>query len=172
MVDRIIGSSAIALKVPAIAAFAGLPEPPSNAPLSVVIDTNLWLDLLVFRDPSAERLGALFERLQIIGCAPMRAELADVISRDRFRLDTAQRAEVLRCWDQHVRLLAIAPDCGLACTDPDDRKFLDLAISHRAHWLLSRDRALLAARKPAARRFALRIGRLPDFYNWIDDRLP
>ena len=182
MVDRIIGSSAIAPKPQVNPAIARFPGRSSNAPVVLVIDTNLWLDLLVFHDPSTNRLarwlargltqaqglGAEPIRLQVIGCAPMRAELADVIGRAKFRLETPARQQVLAAWDESVTLEAVAPDCGLPCTDPDDRKFLDLAIAHRVDWLLSRDRALLAARKPAGRRFGVRIGKLADFYNWLD----
>ncbi len=174
MVDRIIGSSRIAPIRPPNPEIARLPGPASCAPLRLVIDTNLWLDLLVFRDPGAGRLAALLaetprERIALSGCDGMRAELADVVARPQFRLDADDRAEILRSWDARVDRHPPAPDCALACTDRDDLKFLNLAIAQRAHWLLSRDRALLAARKSASRRFALRIGTLPDFYNWLDD---
>ena len=56
--------------------------------------------------------------------------------------------------------MAVAPPCNLSCRDPDDRKFLDLAVAHRVDWLLSKDRALLAARRFAQRRFGLNIGTL------------
>lgn len=174
MVGRIIGSSRIPPEGRANRAIARLPGPVPGAPLRLVIDTNLWLDLLVFADPSAARLDALLAnaagaRVLVLATGPMRAELAAVLARPRFALDAARQAQVLDAWDARVDASPIAPDCAVACTDPDDRMFLDLAIAQRAHWLLSRDRALLAARKPAAARFALRIGRLPDFYNWLDD---
>ena len=56
--------------------------------------------------------------------------------------------------------MAVVPACNLSCRDPDDRKFLDLAVAHRVDWLLSKDRALLAARRFAQRRFGLNIGTL------------
>ncbi len=48
-----------------------------------------------------------------------------------------------------------AGEC-LRCSDPDDQQFIDLAIAHRAHALLTRDRAVLrlAAR---ARHFGVLI---------------
>ena len=63
-------------------------------------------------------------------------------------------------WDALTEEVAVVPPCNLSCRDPDDRKFLDLAVAHRVDWLLSKDRALLAARRFAQRRFGLNIGTL------------
>ena len=137
----------------------------------MVIDTNIWLDMLVFDDPGTRRLASLLQppaQVQPLASDEMRAELADVIARPQFGLDDDCRAELLARYDATVLPASIAPDCRLPCRDPDDRKFLDLAIGRRAAWLLSRDRALLAARKVAWRRFAVRIGQVTDFYNWLD----
>ena len=142
--------------------FASCPTP------RLVIDTNVWLDLLVFRDPSAERLRAWLPRFDCIASPTMRAELQIVLARSRFGLDGACQARALASFDLQVRPVAESPDCHLACSDPDDRVFLDTAIGHQACWLLSRDKALLKARRHALRRHALQIGRPDDFYRWLD----
>ena len=140
-------------------------------PCRVVIDTNIWLDMLVFDDPRTRRLATLLAppvQVQPLSSEEMRAELADVITRPQFALDDDRQATLLARYDATVVAAPIAPDCRLPCRDPDDRKFLDLAVGRRTAWLLSRDRALLAARKLTWRRFAVRIGQVPDFYNWLD----
>ena len=43
----------------------------------------------------------------------------------------------------------------LRCTDADDQMFIDLAVSHRARWLLSRDRAVLKLARRAAKQGVL-----------------
>ena len=139
--------------------------------LTLVIDTNIWLDMLVFDDPRTRRLAGLLEepaRAQALASEEMRAELADVIARPQFGLDAARQATLLGRHDHLVLTAPVALDCRLPCSDPDDRKFLDLAIGRRTTWLLSRDRALLAARKLAWARFEVRIGQVADFYNWLD----
>ena len=136
-----------------------------------MIDTNIWLDMLVFDDARTRRLAGLLQppaQVQPLASDEMRAELVDVIARPQFALDDGRQASLLARYDAIVLPAPVAPDCRLPCRDPDDRKFLDLAIGRRAAWLLSRDRALLAARKIAWRRFAVRIGQVPDFYNWLD----
>jgi len=140
-------------------------------PIEVVIDTNIWLDILVFDDPRSRRLASLLlppARVRPLASDEMRAELADVITRPQFLLDEPRQAALLARYDAIVLPAPVALDCRLPCRDPDDRKFLDLAIGRRAVWLLSRDRALLAARKVAWQRFEVRIGQVPDFYNWLD----
>ena len=41
---------------------------------------------------------------------------------------------------------AVSPKAGVTCADPDDQKFIDLAVVHRAT-LLSKDRAVLCMAK-------------------------
>ena len=142
-----------------------------SGPIEVVVDTNIWLDILVFDDRSSRRLAALMgpcSTVRPLSSEEMRAELADVITRPQFRLDGLRQGSLLARYDDIVSPALVAPDCRLACRDPDDRKFLDLAVARRAAWLLSKDRALLAARKAAWRRFSLRIGGVDDFYDWLD----
>jgi hypothetical protein len=148
----------------------------------LVIDTNIWLDLLVFHDPRVQalqsvsrpstrrqphdpRVQALQDGLasghyRAIGTHAMRAELAVVLARPQFRQDESQQQAALARWDELTEEVAVVPPCNLSCRDPDDRKFLDLAVAHRVDWLLSKDRALLAARRFAQRRFGLNIGTL------------
>lgn len=138
---------------------------------AIVVDTNIWLDMLVFDDAGSRRLAALLgprASWSPLSSDETRAELADVVRRPQFKLDPSRQDALLERYDSIVTCASVAPDCRLPCRDPDDRKFLDLAVSHRARWLLSRDRALLAARKLAWSRFALRIGRVGDFYDWLD----
>ena len=143
----------------------------ASRPVDVVIDTNIWLDMLVFDDPRTRRLASLLQPpagVQAWSSDEMRAELANVIARPQFKLDAAGQSALLARYDAIVLSAPVALDCRLPCRDPDDRKFLDLAIGRRTAWLLSRDRALLAARKVAWKRFEVRIGQVPDFYNWLD----
>lgn len=138
----------------------------------VVIDTNIWLDLYAFADPSVERLGEALATVTCLATATMRAELASVLIRPQFRLDEAAQTAILARFDDRVQLAADAPDCRLACSDPADRMFLDLAVGAGARWLISRDKALLKARRHAWRRHGLRIGKPADFYLWLDETAP
>jgi uncharacterized protein len=126
----------------------------TSAPL-VVLDTNAVLDWLVFGDPGmavlAEALTA--GRVRWVATAPMRAEFDDVLRRG---FDGAWSADIERIAEHWQRLCrgAAAPidPSSLRCADPDDQKFLDLALGAGARWLVSRDKALLRLRRTAALR--------------------
>ena len=131
----------------------------------IVVDTNVVLDLLVFRDPSIVRLRSWLEDAAVhwVACDSMRDELAHVLGRRLGARWPAAPAAVASAWQLLVSLVPEPPDCGLRCSDPDDQKFIDLAMAHGPCRLLTRDRALLALARPAAERSVLvhRPGDLP-----------
>lgn len=125
---------------------------------SVVVDTNIALDLLVFDDPGQAALAAALAagEAEWIATAAMRDELARVLGYPLIarRLAAQGRgpAAVLAGFDARSRRIdAVPARAPCACSDPDDQIFVDLAVAHGAR-LLSKDRALLTMR----RRLALR----------------
>ena len=129
---------------------------------SLVLDTNVLLDLWLFDEPSTRPLRAAIEAgaVRAVRSADCDAEFAGVIARAQFGLDEASRRSVLARWTQCSAPIAAVAPAPLACADPDDQKFLDAAFSAGADALLTRDKALLklARRAEAA---GLRIRR-PD----------
>jgi putative PIN family toxin of toxin-antitoxin system len=124
----------------------------TEARLSVVLDTNIVLDLFVFNDAAAQPLKTALDAgtLDWIATQAMRDELARVLDypkivpRLRFYQITAE--QVLALFDRNSRLLAVAVKASLTCSDPDDQKFIDLAVAGQA-LLLSKDRHVLSMSK-------------------------
>lgn len=118
----------------------------------IVLDTNIVLDLFVFDDPAAQPLkqALALKQVQWLATPAMREELARVLDYPQIvpRLAHYRRpaAEVLAAFDGQARLVAAAPKAGVTCKDPDDQKFIDLAVAHRAQ-LLSKDHAVLCMKK-------------------------
>ena len=118
----------------------------------VVLDTNIVLDAFVFSDAAALPLRAGLESgsLQWIATADMRAELARVLGYPQIvpRLAFYQLSadDVLAAFDRHAQAVEAAPKAPVTCSDPDDQKFIDLAVAHYCP-LLSKDRAVLDMRK-------------------------
>jgi putative PIN family toxin of toxin-antitoxin system len=114
----------------------------------VVLDTNIVLDTFVFSDEAALPLRAALRDggLQWIADAAMREELARVLGYPqivpRLAYYALDAGEVLAAFDHHARVLPAAPRAQVICKDPDDQKFIDLAVAHRA-LLLSKDQAVL-----------------------------
>jgi len=118
----------------------------------IVLDTNIVLDLFVFDDPAAQPLKDALQtqQLQWIATPAMREELARVLAYKQIvpRLAYYQRsaAEVLATFDRLARLVDVAPKAHPTCKDPDDQKFIDLAVAHKTP-LLSKDHAVLCMKK-------------------------
>ena len=124
---------------------------------SVVLDTNVVLDLLVFADPSTQALRtALAEgSLQWLATQEMRQEFGRVLAYPRItghlQRQLMQAGELLERFDAMTQRVERAAPSGLRCSDPDDQIFIDLALAHGA-MLLSKDAAVLALRKRLAMR--------------------
>ena len=130
---------------------------------TIVIDTNVVLDWLVFEDPAVHALTAAFAAGHVdwIATVEMRDELAHVLERGLAAQRSTSSGKVLAAFDAHARVLPCPPpsttvEAGWRCSDPDDQKFIDLARHAGARWLLSRDRAVLKLAR-RARSAGLRI---------------
>ncbi len=121
----------------------------------LVLDTNIVLDLLVFRDPATGSLADALANPDVIWITTpaMRLELLRVLAYPKIvsRLLThGQNPDaVLARYDQLSRMLAAAVPSAVRCTDLDDQVFIDLAVAHGA-LLLSKDRQVLRLRKRLA----------------------
>jgi len=119
---------------------------------TVVLDTNIVLDLFVFKDPATDPLRQALQAGQIrwLSTQAMRDELERVLAYQHIvpRLAHYQLAasDVLALFDQHAHIEPPAPRATAICKDPDDQRFIDLAVAHRAT-LLSKDNAVLCMRK-------------------------
>jgi putative PIN family toxin of toxin-antitoxin system len=123
--------------------------------LTIVLDTNIILDVFVFSDVRAEpiRLGLKENSLNWLATQAMRDELARVLAYPKIiqRLNFyALTAEVvLSKFDEHASLVDVAPKASVTCKDADDQKFIDLAVEHSA-LLISKDQHVLSMRKRLA----------------------
>lgn len=119
---------------------------------TIVIDTNIVLDMFVFNDTASTplRLALIAGELDWLATQPMRDELArvldypQIIPRLKFYQLTAQT--VLTAFDRHARLVDVAAKAPLTCKDADDQKFIDLAVAHQT-LLLSKDQHMLSMQK-------------------------
>ena len=129
---------------------AVLASPDAAGP--VVIDTNIVLDLFLFADTAAVPLRQALDAgtLRWVATQAMRDELERVLAYPqivpRLAFYGFGTADVLGHFDRLVRLADVAPKAAAICKDPDDQKFIDLAVAHRAR-LLSKDRAVLCMKK-------------------------
>ena len=126
-------------------------------PKRVVLDTNVCLDLFVFRDPRwTSLLTALKDgSIEAVTREDCRMEWLVVLTYPRLPLDSESRARSAAEFDALITCLPPAP-AGFAqvrlpvCSDPDDQKFLELARDAQAAALITKDKALLKLTRKTA----------------------
>ena len=127
---------------------------------AVVIDTNVVLDAWVFNDPATQPLRDALERgeLRWLGTEATTGEMAHVLLRPLPPRWESARLQALAIDFRLLQTICpaapAAPQAAggsLICSDPDDQKFIDLAVAQRCRWLITRDRALLRLARGAAR---------------------
>ncbi len=119
----------------------------------LVLDTNVILDLLVFKDPTVEPIRHLLDAklVDAVRSEASMLELIDVIQRPMFKLSREEQAIILQAWESVTRLLeneAIEP-APFTCRDVDDQVFINMAYSIRPALLLSKDLLVLELRTSA-----------------------
>ena len=120
--------------------------------LRLVLDTNVWLDWLVFADPVVIpiRDAVAGNRAAVYIDDRCEAELERVLAYDlgKHSIDAQAQASCLAiCRQTVVRIEGIAAEAMAVqlplCRDPDDQKFLEAALAARADFLVTKDQALL-----------------------------
>ena len=120
-----------------------------------VLDTHILLDLWVFSDPAMQGLQQDLDAGRAIWLATdaMREELERVLGypqiASRLPPRSQQASDVLQRFDRLARVQPVAPRAIYACQDPDDQKFVDLAVAHAAG-LLSKDQQVLRMKRRLA----------------------
>lgn len=144
--------------------------------LRLVLDTNVWLDWLVFDDAGVAPLKAAIASAQAEifiddACA---AELAAVLAyplRKQILAADAQAACLAEC--RRLARNAPSPPATASpdpaplpiCRDADDQKFLELARACRADYLVTKDLLLLELARRKVRRAPFGIVTPAEFAN-------
>jgi putative PIN family toxin of toxin-antitoxin system len=133
----------------------------TTPPLTLVLDTNIVLDWLVFRSALDLQRAVTERRVQLITHQPALEELRRVLTYPQCKLDPPAQEQVLQLY-QSATTLAVLPigfsiehlmlPAGFPhCRDGDDEPFLALTYHARADALVTKDNAVLKLRKRALR---------------------
>ena len=120
--------------------------------IRLVLDTNVWLDWLLFEDPDVAPVKAAVAagRAEIVIDDAVEAELVRVLAypfgiktldEDAQAAHLAQCRRIARKSEGESRKVEV--NLLPKCDDPDDQKFLELALACGAAFLVTRDGALL-----------------------------
>ena len=123
---------------------------------TIVLDTNIVLDLWLYLDPATPALleALTSKRVDWVATQVMRDELERVLTYPhiilRMEKGRLEAADVLAQFDRFTRLVPVADRAPYVCKDADDQKFIDLACAYSCA-LVSKDKAVLTMRNRLAR---------------------
>ncbi len=149
--------------------------------MNVVLDTNIVLDWLAFKDASTAPLQREItaQRIRILVNEFMTDELRRVLNYPQLNLADERQAAILASYRSQSAQTALPPGFSLAnlllpdsfprCKDRDDEHFLAMAYHSKADALITKDKAILKMRKQALR-FGVRIASLRDVVLWTSFR--
>jgi len=140
------------------------PLPGARSVLRLVLDTNVWLDWLVFDDPGVAGIktavtagtaeifidAACLRELERILARPLRRSMLDSVAQ-KVRLAQCRRATREVGGDAATSLKIAQKPPLPRCSDRDDQKFLELAQAAGADYLVTKDRALLVLNRRKTR---------------------
>ncbi len=116
-------------------------------PKQVVLDTNVCLDLFVFKDPRWSVILNGLHKGHIIAVTrdDCRQEWLAVLHYEHLPINDDTRAQFVDAFDAVIN--CIAPDeknfILPRCSDKDDQKFLEIARDAEVETLITKDKALL-----------------------------
>ena len=123
---------------------------------TIVLDTNIVLDLWLYLDPAtpALREALTSKRVDWVATKAMRDELERVLAYTnivlRMQKGRLVAEDVLAEFDRFARLVPLADRAPYVCKDLDDQKFIDLACAYSC-WLVSKDKVVLTMRNRLGR---------------------
>jgi putative PIN family toxin of toxin-antitoxin system len=136
--------------------------------MRLVLDTNIVLDWLVFKDVRIAELQRAWDeqRLELITHRPALDELRRVLAYPQFKLEENRQRAIMEDYESRVGIVSLPEGASMEnlgmplgfprCKDCDDNHFIALAYHHHADALVSKDRAVLDLAK-RVRKFGVTI---------------
>jgi uncharacterized protein len=116
--------------------------------MRVVIDTNVFVSGVFWKGAPGAVLDAWRDgRIQVVLSPAILAEYERVGAELRRQYPTVDLREIMRLLTVNSRTVKDVPLPKPACSDPDDDKFLAVAVAGRAEYVVSGDKALLNVRE-------------------------
>lgn len=126
-------------------------------PSCIVLDTNVCLDLFLFRDPRWQPLMDALQQGKVLAItrADCKMEWSIVLTYPKLGLDETSRQRINAEFETIIRQVEMpATETTISlpiCRDPDDQKFIELAHHAQASCLISKDKALLKLARKTVR---------------------
>ena len=112
-----------------------------------VVDTNILVSALIKRGKHRKLVLKLLEEHTVILSRQMLAELADVLTRNKFAIKTSQVDRFLAILVRKSKIVTLSSRFKVISEDPDDDVVLNTAYAGKAEYIVTGDRHLLALKE-------------------------
>lgn len=119
----------------------------ANRMSRVVVDTNVLVSALIKKGKPLALIQRLLDKHTVVLSSQMLAELADVLSRDKFTITNAQIDLFISLLLRKSTVTSVSGNLNVISEDPDDNIVLLTAINGKADYIVSGDKHLLSLRK-------------------------
>lgn len=113
----------------------------------VVVDTNVLVSALIKKGKPLALVQRLLDKHAVVLSSQMLAELADVLSRDKFTITNAQIDLFISLLLKKSTVTSVSGNLKVILKDPDDNIVLLTAVNGNADYIVSGDKHLLTLRK-------------------------
>ena len=118
----------------------------ANRMARVVVDTNVFVSALIKKGKPLELVKRLLDKHTVVLSSQMLAELADVLSRDKFTITNAQIDLFISLLLKKSTVTSVSGNLKVILKDPDDNIVLLTAVTGKADYIVSGDKHLLTLR--------------------------
>ena len=117
--------------------------------LRIVADTNILLSGILYESGNEAQILGLFleEKAILLASLDTLEELREALTRPKFKLTPTESLALFQIILSKSEILLNVEEAAEKCRDKDDQKFLDLAHTGSADYLLTGDRDLLEMQK-------------------------
>jgi putative PIN family toxin of toxin-antitoxin system len=119
----------------------------ANRMVRVVVDTNVLVSALIKKGKPLELVQRLLDKHTVILSSQILAELADVLSRDKFTITSDQIDWFISLLLKKSTVASVSGNLKVILEDPDDNIVLLTAVNGKADYIVSGDKHLLTIRK-------------------------
>ena len=113
----------------------------------VVIDTNVLVSAIINNGKPRRLLFKLLDDHNVILSSQILAELADVLSRDKFSVTNSQVERFISILLKKATIASVDYNLKVILEDPDDDIVLSTALNGKADYITSGDKHLLSLKK-------------------------
>jgi uncharacterized protein len=109
----------------------------------VVVDTNVLVSALIKKGKPLVLIQRLLDKHTVVLSSQMLAELADVLSRDKFTITNTQIDLFISLLLRKSTVTSVSGNLKVILKDPDDNIVLLTAVNGKADYIVSGDKHLL-----------------------------